>query len=523
MTGLGVLWRSYWRRDRWLVFWFVVGTALLYWSQAPSVDNLYPDQESFDRAAELMGSNAAFVAMAGPARALNTVGGQVAWQATAFGAIVVGLMSMFLVGRHTRAEEESGRDELLRAGVVGRTATLTTTTLVATTANVLVGLAVTGSLVGYGLAVSGAVALGLGLALTGLAFTGLALLIAQLTSSTRAMYGLVGAVLGVSYGLRAIGDITGGTLSWFSPIGWYQGMRAYAGERWFPTLLLLALAVASLAAAYAVFGRRDFGAGIWATRPGNARATPRLATSSGLAWQLQRGPLVGWTFGMAVGGLAYGTVGDQADTLIGDSQLSQDLFALGGLDLVDAFYAVAALMLVLIGACFTISSVLRPRHEEDDGRVEPLLATALPRQRWLWHHALITVTGTVLVLGAGGVGLGVGYALVTGDWSAVGRLTGAVLALLPGALLLGGVARLLYGWVPRMATAAWLVLVFCWVVMVFGTVLQFPSWLVNISPFSWLAAVPAEPMRWTPFLVVLGLAILASAVGFAGFRRRDVH
>ena len=64
-----------------------------------------------------MADNAAFIAMAGPARALNTVGGQVAWQASAFGAIVAGMMSMFLIGRHTRAEEESGRDELVRAAV----------------------------------------------------------------------------------------------------------------------------------------------------------------------------------------------------------------------------------------------------------------------------------------------------------------------------------------------------------------------------------------------------------------------
>ena len=35
-------------------------------------------------------SNAAFIAMAGPARALNTIGGQVTWQASAFGAIVAG-------------------------------------------------------------------------------------------------------------------------------------------------------------------------------------------------------------------------------------------------------------------------------------------------------------------------------------------------------------------------------------------------------------------------------------------------
>ena len=40
--------------------------------------------------------------MTGPARALNTIGGQVTWQSTAFGAITAGLMSMFLLGRHTR-------------------------------------------------------------------------------------------------------------------------------------------------------------------------------------------------------------------------------------------------------------------------------------------------------------------------------------------------------------------------------------------------------------------------------------
>ena len=86
---------------------------------------LYTTQAEFDRAAASMEGNTAFIAMAGPARALNTIGGQVMWQASAFGAVVVGLMSMFLVGRHTRAEEESGRDELLRASAVGRHASLT--------------------------------------------------------------------------------------------------------------------------------------------------------------------------------------------------------------------------------------------------------------------------------------------------------------------------------------------------------------------------------------------------------------
>ena len=54
--------------------------------------------------------------MVGPPYDLTTVGGYVAWQIGGFGAAIVALMSMFLVGRHTRAEEQSGRSELVGAG-----------------------------------------------------------------------------------------------------------------------------------------------------------------------------------------------------------------------------------------------------------------------------------------------------------------------------------------------------------------------------------------------------------------------
>ena len=40
-------------------------------------------------------------------------------------------MGMFLVGRHTRADEEAGRTELVRATVVGRNAPVTAALVVA--------------------------------------------------------------------------------------------------------------------------------------------------------------------------------------------------------------------------------------------------------------------------------------------------------------------------------------------------------------------------------------------------------
>src|SRR5699024_12688876 len=44
--------------------------------------------------------------------------------------ILIALMSIFTVVRHTRADEQAGRAELVRANVVGRHATLTATGLV---------------------------------------------------------------------------------------------------------------------------------------------------------------------------------------------------------------------------------------------------------------------------------------------------------------------------------------------------------------------------------------------------------
>lgn len=523
MTGTGTLLRHFLWRDRWMLLWWSLGTMVLYWSQAVSVKGLYATQAEFDAAAASMEGNAALISMAGPARALNTVGGQVSWQATAFGAIVVGLMSMFLVVRHTRAEEESGRDELLRASSIDRVAPTLAAVLVALVANLLAGALVAASLVAVPLAVADSVALGAGLAAVGAVFTGTALVAAQLTSGARAAYGLAGAVIAVAYVLRAIGDVGTPFLTWMSPIGWYQGMYAFSGLRWWPMLLLVAGAVLALAVALWVFGRRDFGAGVLATRPGPASASPRLASGWGLAWRLQRGAVLGWTAGMALMGLAYGSMGSDVGDLLGDSELSREMFARGAGGVVDGFYATAIVLLALMSCGFAVSSALRPRQDEAEGRVESLLATGLSRTRWLVGQVTVTVVGTVLVVVAGGAGLGVGYALAADDGAAVVDYTLATVPYVVPVLVTSGVARLLFGISPRLASLAWLVLGYAVVVLMFGELFSIPDWLQALSPFDHMALVPAEDFRWAP---VIGLALVAaglSAAGVAAFTRRDVE
>ena len=106
-------------------------------------------------------------------------------------------------------------------------------------------------------------------------------------------------------------------------------------------------------------------------------------------------------------------------TSSGTRRCRSDLILQGSADVVDGFYATLSVMLALLAAGFAISSALRPRGEEDGGRLESLLATALPRSTWLGGHVAVTVVGTLVVLAVAGLGLGRSYAVVTGDAGAV--------------------------------------------------------------------------------------------------------
>ena len=216
-------------------------------------------------------------------------------------------MSMFIVGRHTRGEEQSGRSELVRASVVGRNAPLTAALVVAALAQLLMGAATALVMVGADTPAAGSIALGASLAAVGILFAGVAAVAVQVSQGTGGAYGLVGAVLGASYALRAAGDVGDGTLSWLSPIGWGQAMRPYADERWWPLALFLVFAAAllwrRLRAARPPRRRRRAAR---SRAPDRRHAARGLTRPLGLAFRLQRAALAGWAVGLFFGGLSIG-------------------------------------------------------------------------------------------------------------------------------------------------------------------------------------------------------------------------
>ncbi len=68
----------------------------------------------------------------------TSLGAIVAWRYLSYAALAAGLMSIFLVVRHTRADEETGRLELIGSTSVGRHASLAVALTIASVANAVV-------------------------------------------------------------------------------------------------------------------------------------------------------------------------------------------------------------------------------------------------------------------------------------------------------------------------------------------------------------------------------------------------
>jgi ABC-2 type transport system permease protein len=523
LTGTGTLWRFAVRWERVRIPVYLVIFVVLIASTAAQSEELYPTAaDRADYVATVTG-NPGLIAMVGPAWDVSTVGGDTAWQWGGLGGVVAALMSMFIVGRHTRGEEQTGRSELIRACVVGREAPLTATLVVAGAANLLVAVVIALAMVGLDQPTVGSIAFGASLAGVGLLFAGVAAVAMQVSQSTSGAYGLVGAVLGAAYVLRAAGDVGNGTLSWLSPIGWGQAMRPYADERWWPLLLLLGGAVILVGVAFALLGRRDDGAGVVAPGPGPPAARPALTRPLGFALRLHRNALIGWAVGLLLGGVSIGLTAKDAEALVGDSEAVDKLFEQAGAgSLVDNYLAVSLLSMALVGTGFALQAVLRMRSEESAGRLEPLLATALARPRWVMSHVVIAMAGTVVVVGATGLGTGAADAINSNDAGRLPELVASSLAFVPAVWVLIGAAVALFGLVPRAASAAWALLGVSYLVGLLGPLLSLPDWVMDLSPFTRVPLVPAADLEVAPLIVLTAIAAALVGVGLVGFRRRDV-
>lgn len=485
---------------------------------------VFPDQAARQTLSATIGANPALGLIFGPAYDLSTVDGFNTWRSLALGGFLLGLGAIFTVTRTTRAQEDSGQAELLASGVLGRSSRLMSGVVLALIGSVVAGLVAWGVTVLCGGDVAASGLLAATFTASGWIFAGVAAVTAQIGADARTANSLAVGTLGVLFLLRGFCsslDAPSWTL-WINPLGWLQETRPASGDHAAPLLLALALTVVLVAVAFVLQGRRDFGQGFIAPRPGPARGTTRGPWR--LAVRINRSQLITWTVAFIALGVVFGYFSTSVGDLLTEDTGVQAVLAAGAVtqaELTGAFLRTILSLVGIIAAIPGVQIVLKVRSEEVEDRLEPVLAGAISRPRFLRSPVLlamlastgyVVIAGTVVAVFASGADIGISFTDVLGQ----------ALSTVPAVWTVIALSVAVVGARPVGALAAWAGVLISFVLTLLGPTFGLDDWVLGISPFWHVPDVAAASPDWSGLgwitLVTVGLL----AVGTAGFRRRDL-
>jgi len=487
----------------------------------------YPDGVSPAQFA-MFEDNPAVRMMNGVPVGLDSAGGFALWDAGWIWQLLLALWAILTTTRLLRGEEDVDRADLVLAAPIRATRATTVMLAVVALAGLVVGMATSLSLIVLGQRVVDSLLLGLALAGVAATFSAVAAVSAQLVDVRRRAAGIAAAVLGLAWVLRMVASSTDERLwmRWLTPLGWSDELNLYGDP---DPLALVPLALVPLALAWAAVrlrARRDIDAALLLRDSGREPRLGRLCGPTAFAWRSNRAMLLAWLLGLSAYSAIMGALLSTMIQWLAGDEGYQKLLAAMGLDAALTNRGFIAFVATIFGLAVVLQVAWRigaARSEEEAGRLEAVLTRPVTRWRWLGGHAALAAAGGLLLVVAGGLALWLGAAMAGGaglDWWDAMRATAN---LLPVVVLIAGLGIASFGLVPRLTVAIPAALaVVGYVLAMLGPALSWPQWVLDLSPFTHLALVPAEPWAATSGTVMLALGMALAVVGFLGFRRRDV-
>ncbi|MCB9817451.1 hypothetical protein H6795_02860 [Candidatus Nomurabacteria bacterium] len=504
---------------------WIMGVTMLAVTSHIAYGNLFPTLEDQRNLTMTVQANPAFNLIFGNVNSLMSAEGFTAWRTVVLGSFLVSLMSILLVIKHTRAKEDSGEEELIASSVVGRYTILTVALAIAFSASFFAGAFVSGLLIAIGASAASSLALGATLATAGVFFGSVAAFTAQLTSDSRTATSFAVTFLGFSYLIRGVADTVDGA-SWMaslSPLGWAQKTDVSATNNYAPLLALLFFGAIVMTLAYMLKSKRDFGQGIIADKPGNARAG-RSGTIFGLAFRLQRTAIIGWTLAFIFVGATFGyLLASVGDTFATNEGISRFIGAQGAQG-INFTFEFAKTLLTIIGiviAAYGTQVVFRLISEESSHRIEPLLAGSVTRRKMFSSHVAIALTGTFLAMIIVGLMIA-GIAHFNDTNIEPVKIIIQSLLTAPAMLVLVSISVALVGFKPRLRGLAWLAIAISFGLTILGPILQLSDKVLAISPFWHVTDGSLDHFSLGSSVAMMSIVISMLVIGFIGYRHRDI-
>jgi ABC-2 type transport system permease protein len=459
---------------------------------------------------------------------LGTAGGFTVWDGGWFMQLIVCVWALLMTTRLLRGEEDAGRSDLVLAGRVRARFHTASAFAVVTGAAVLIGAAAALALVFSGQTARGAVLFGLGLAGVAATFAGIAAVMCQLVDVRRRAAGFTAVSLAVAYLLRMVANSSEARVwvRWTSPLAWMDALAPY-GSPDLRALLPFVLAPVLLGwLAVTLRVRRDLGAALLVTESGHEPHLGLLRSPLAFAWRGNRAVLAAWAAGLVMLAAVMGALISTMMDWLAKDQDYQRLFKEMGYDQALTTLGFVAVIAQMLGVAIVLYVVWRlgsVRAEEEAGRAEVLLSRPVSRLRWLSGHAVLAALGGLLLAMLTAAAFWLGCVTTGFDDVSWGESMRSMLNSLPVVVLVGGFTVLTFGLLPRLTVALPVTLtVVAYLVTLLGPPLAWPTWLLNLSPFTHLAWVPMVPWGATAGIVMTSLGLGMCAVGLLAFRRRDL-
>jgi ABC-2 type transport system permease protein len=457
--------------------------------------SMFDTQAKLDEFAAV-GSTAGMVAMIGKISCMSTIGGAVWTKIWMFSALTLGIGMVFQVTKGARADEENGRTELFRSRPFGIHSTLTSVVSGALLLCAVIGIltalvSIALKLDPPGTGVTGSLIFGLSVTAIGWLGVGIGALTNQLSASASIANSTGSIIIMVFYCMRMIGDMgSNDTLTWASPIGWGEKMEPWAYNRGWLIIPFIILTATLIAVALVIESRRDYGSGVLKDKKGKSEATPLMHHSWGLILHIYKGSIIGWSIGIAIAGLMFGSVANSMLSLFSDA----DVPMLKG----SGIEALMGLLLCFIGLVSVVLPMLIMtglRSDETKGLLESQLAGGISRVRMILERFIVGTAATALLLLLGGASFGLSYGLDANDMSQVGKLAIDALIYLPGIMAITSVVVLLFGIIPRATIPiTWFIYGMMYFAVLLSDALKLPQWVLNMIPF--IGTPRGAKIRW---------------------------